>query len=101
MQSRFRHFNCVTTSAINSTTPDVEPFNKLSGTAFSRTVFSRNQAMSSRRVHCQVLEVGENDHLEPHYADGPRDLLPWADPYISALLERVERQYLGPDEDWS
>ena len=50
--------------------------------------------MSSRRVRCQVMEVTVIDHLEPSRSVAPpRDLLPWADPYIAALIAKVERRY--------
>ena len=50
--------------------------------------------MSSRRIRCQVMEVAVIDHLEPsREVAPPRDLLPWADPYIAALIAKVERKY--------
>ena len=55
--------------------------------------------MISPRIRCQVVEVPAGAHLESQPADGlPSDLLPWADPYIAALLEKVERDYWADDE---
>lgn len=49
--------------------------------------------MTNRRIHCQVLEMPVSNHLERSRSQAePRDLLPWADPYIAALLEKVERR---------
>jgi hypothetical protein len=56
--------------------------------------------MNSPRIRCQVLEVPARGHLESS-ADqaAPRDLLPWADPYIAALLAKVEREYWQDEQD--
>lgn len=56
--------------------------------------------MNSPRIRCQVLEVPAHGHLESS-ADqtAPRDLLPWADPYIAALLAKVEREYWQDEQD--
>ena len=45
------------------------------------------------QIHCQVLEVPALDDITPR-SEGtwPRDLLPWADPYIAALMLKLERQ---------
>ena len=53
--------------------------------------------MSRPRIRCQAIEVTVIDpmidHLEPSRAvPPPRDLLPWADPYIAALIDKVERR---------
>jgi hypothetical protein len=49
--------------------------------------------MTRRQIHCQVLELPVSNHLEQSRSNArPRDLLPWADPYIAALLEKVERR---------
>ncbi|HZL89494.1 MAG TPA: hypothetical protein VFB96_14110 [Pirellulaceae bacterium] len=48
--------------------------------------------MSAIRIRCQVVEVPAFDVLEPQ-EDGtrPRDLLPWADPYITSLMMQLGR----------
>ena len=49
--------------------------------------------MSASRIHCTVVEVDSDAHLFPVDAkDPPRDLLPWADPYISRLLTKYRLQ---------
>ena len=56
--------------------------------------------MIARRIHCQVLEVPAQEDWLPRRSPGPRDLLPWADPYISSLVRRLEERYAaGWDED--
>lgn len=48
--------------------------------------------MTTARIHCQVLEVAsQNDRRARHGC--PRDLLPWADPYIAGLIRRLEDRY--------
>jgi hypothetical protein len=44
-----------------------------------------------RTIHCTVVEVPAMS--DPFFPDsgGFRDLVPWADPYIAALLERLRR----------
>jgi hypothetical protein len=54
--------------------------------------------MSYGRVHCQVLETPAQEEWLPHEQDWPRDLLPWADPYIAVLMLRLERRYDWADE---
>ncbi len=48
--------------------------------------------MTIARIRCQVLEVPARDDWRPR-ADHPRDLLPWADPYIASLMNRLEDRY--------
>lgn len=48
--------------------------------------------MTIARIHCQVLEVPARDEWHPRH-DRPRDLLPWADPYIAKLISRLEDRY--------
>jgi hypothetical protein len=43
-------------------------------------------------IHCQVLEVPAKAPFASH-RERPRDLLPWADPYIAVLMERLENRY--------
>ena len=70
--------------------------------------------MTYGRVLCQVVETpatgalartysgqeytrGDyHDEWMPAEQDWPRDLLPWADPYIAVLMLRLERRY-----DWT
>jgi hypothetical protein len=49
------------------------------------------------RIHCQVLEVPAQEEWLPRHGGGPRDLLPWADPYISSLVRRLEERF---DAEW-
>lgn len=42
--------------------------------------------MQSRVSRCVVVEVPEITPGVPDLAAGPHDVLPWADPYIAALL---------------
>lgn len=42
------------------------------------------------RIHCQVVEVPALDDLLPQEEGSwPRDLLPWADPYIASLMMQL------------
>jgi hypothetical protein len=66
-----------------------------------------------RTIHCTVVETPavSDPYLPPR--DGFSDLVPWADPYIAALVERLRRtaaieealasQHAGEDDDepWS
>lgn len=48
--------------------------------------------MSAIRIHCQVVEVPVFDDLAPQdEGRWPRDLLPWADPYIASLMRQLGR----------
>jgi hypothetical protein len=42
--------------------------------------------MPSRVSRCVVVEVPESSPGVPDLTVAPRDVLPWADPYIAALL---------------
>jgi hypothetical protein len=44
------------------------------------------------RIHCQVLEIPSGYDWRPR-TNRPRDLLPWADPYIASLMSRLEDRY--------
>lgn len=49
--------------------------------------------MPSGRIHCQILEVPDLDELTPrNEGSWPRDLLPWADPYIAALMLKLHKR---------
>jgi hypothetical protein len=45
----------------------------------------------ARTIHCTLVEVGMSDPLFGS-SRGFRDLVPWADPYIAALLEKLRRE---------
>jgi hypothetical protein len=51
------------------------------------------------RIRCQVLEVPDQDQWSSRRGAWPRDLLPWADPYIAGLVRRLEERYDVPGED--
>ena len=51
------------------------------------------------RIRCQVLEVPAQEDWMPRRGDWPRDLLPWADPYIATLLGRLEDRYGAAEGD--
>ena len=42
--------------------------------------------MQTRVSRCVVVEVPETSPGVPDLVSGPKDVLPWADPYIAALL---------------
>lgn len=45
-------------------------------------------------IRCQVLEVPDLDDTSPRdEGSWPRDLLPWADPYIASLMMKLQRQH--------
>jgi hypothetical protein len=48
--------------------------------------------VTTARIHCQVLEMPVRDDWQPRSGQ-PRDLLPWADPYIARLIGRLEDRY--------
>lgn len=49
--------------------------------------------MYGSTLRCQVLEVPALDDIDPRdEGTWPRDLLPWADPYIAALMMKLHRQ---------
>jgi len=57
-------------------------------------------AMTYGRVLCQVVETPAHDFHDEWMSqveDWPRDLLPWADPYIAVLMVRLERRYEWAD----
>ena len=55
--------------------------------------------MSTSRIRCQVLEVPDHDDWLSRRGGGPRELLPWADPYIAGLMRRLESRF-GPADDY-
>lgn len=49
--------------------------------------------MRAKTVHCTVVEVDRDAHLvSGDTQEPPRDLLPWADPYIARLLTEYRLQ---------
>ena len=46
--------------------------------------------MSLPKIHCHVVGVPATGIPRVDQARGPMDLLPWADPYIALLLEKLE-----------
>ena len=51
------------------------------------------------RIRCHVLETPANNHWPARGGTGPRELLPWADPYIAGLMRRLETRISEGDED--
>jgi hypothetical protein len=47
----------------------------------------------SARIRCQVIEVPTDDGWLARRGGGPRELLPWADPYIAGLMRRLENRF--------
>jgi hypothetical protein len=46
----------------------------------------------TRTIHCAVVEApAMSDPFDPRPRDGFRDLVPWADPYIAALIAKLRR----------
>lgn len=50
------------------------------------------------RIRCQVIEVPSQDDWLARRGGGPRELLPWADPYIAALMQKLEGRGMRPQE---
>ena len=49
-------------------------------------------ARMSRTIHCAVIQAHPLSHSpRENAAGGFRDLVPWADPYIAALIEKLRR----------
>jgi hypothetical protein len=53
--------------------------------------------MSYGSIRCQVIEIPAGSR-RARGGDGPRDLLPWADPYIAGLMAKLERGRDAEDE---
>ncbi len=49
-------------------------------------------------IRCQVIEVPSQDDWLSRRGGGPRELLPWADPYIAGLMRRLEHRFAAADE---
>ena len=55
---------------------------------------------TSRTIHCTVVETpAMSDPLTVRRTEGFRDLVPWADPYITALIEKLRRTDEWSDSD--
>ena len=53
-----------------------------------------------RTIHCTVIEVPDmSDTLHSPTREGFRDLMPWADPYIVALIEKLRNDAEDDDGD--
>jgi len=49
--------------------------------------------VTTARIRCHVLEVPDHDDWLSHRSPQPRELLPWADPYIAGLMRRLDQRY--------
>ena len=54
--------------------------------------------MTTARIRCQVLEVPDHDDWLSHRSAPPRELLPWADPYIAGLMRRLDQRFVRLDD---
>ena len=55
----------------------------------------------SSRIRCHVIEVpSQDDWLARRGSGGPRELLPWADPYIATLMRKLEGRGGGGVHDF-
>ena len=52
----------------------------------------------SSRIHCHVIEVPTDDDWLSRRGSQPRELLPWADPYIAGLMRKLQRRGAAVDE---
>ena len=52
-------------------------------------------AQNTTRVHCIVLEIPATRTAGMSATRLQRELLPWADPYIAGLVERVKSEILA------
>jgi hypothetical protein len=50
------------------------------------------------RIRCHVLEVPADDGWLARRGGGPRELLPWADPYIAGLMRRLHDRFDDTDD---
>jgi hypothetical protein len=49
-------------------------------------------------IRCHVLEVPAQDDWLARRGGSPRELLPWADPYIAGLMRRLDNRSVGYDD---
>ena len=52
----------------------------------------------SSRIRCHVIEVPTDDDWLSRRGGSPRELLPWADPYIAGLMRKLQRRGAAVDE---
>src|SRR5437660_7524331 len=50
------------------------------------------------RIRCHVIEVPTEDDWLARRGSSPRELLPWADPYIATLMRRLEGRGAAVEE---
>jgi hypothetical protein len=55
----------------------------------------------SSRIRCHVIEVPTDDDWLSRRGGQPRELLPWADPYIAGLMRKLQRRGAAVEEDAS
>jgi hypothetical protein len=53
----------------------------------------------SSRIRCHVIEVPTDDDWLSRRGGQPRELLPWADPYIAGLMNKLQRRGAVADEE--
>jgi hypothetical protein len=53
----------------------------------------------TRTIHCTVVEVPASDPLGHHPSRVFEDVVPWADPYILALVEKLRQSDLEDQLD--
>jgi hypothetical protein len=53
--------------------------------------------MVTSRIRCQVLEIPTQEDWSSRRGR-PKDLLPWADPYIAGLVRKLEERFDAPAE---
>jgi hypothetical protein len=54
--------------------------------------------VTTTRIRCHVLEVPDQDDWLSRRSSRPRELLPWADPYIAGLMRRLDDRYRATDD---
>ena len=48
---------------------------------------------TSNKIHCTVVAVPmHQDFASPRLAPRPSELVPWADPYIASLIEKLQTE---------
>jgi hypothetical protein len=53
--------------------------------------------VTTRHIYCQVLEMPAREDWQGRRSACSRELLPWADPYIAGLIQKLEDRY---DAEW-
>src|SRR4051812_18769893 len=64
-------------------------------------ILCTGSAPVARTLHCTVVEVpAMTDPFDARSGEAFRDLIPWADPYIAALMEKLRQaQRLEPTDE--